>query len=110
MDKFSDVISARVDDAVDERSKPERNLRTVELTPREVRLLLKYGYPWLEDEKKLRNSRAVAGVHRVRIDAYWIEMMIADVIRSAREIRSGALLEELDRLCYALEYALKNGA
>lgn len=95
---------------MDVKSEPEHNLRTVELTPREVRLLLKYGYPWLEDEKKLRASRAVGGVHRVRIDAYWIEMMIADVIRSARTIRSDALLEELDALCYALEHALGEGA
>ena len=41
---------------MDDQSEPERNLRTVELTPREVRLLLKYGYPWPEDEKKLRAS------------------------------------------------------
>ncbi len=95
---------------MDVQSEPDGNLRTVELTPREVRLLLKYGYPWLEDEEKLRASRAVRGVHRVRINAYWIEMMIADVIRSARTIRSDPLLEELDALCYALEHALANGA
>ncbi len=95
---------------MDDQSEPERKLRTVELTPREVRLLLKYGYPWPEDEENLRASRAVGGVHRVRINAYWIEMMIADVIRSAKTIRSAALLEELDALCYALEYALADGA
>lgn len=85
-------------------------MRTVELRPREVRLLLKYGYPWPDDEEKLRASRAVGGIHRVRIDAYWIEMMVADVIRSAKTIRSGTLLEELDGLCSALEYALAHGA
>lgn len=95
---------------MDDQSEPARNLRTVELSPREVRLLLKYGCPWPEDEEKLRASRAVEGVHRVRIDAYWIEMMIADISRSAKMIRSGALLEELDALCYALEYALGQGA
>lgn len=95
---------------MDEQSEPERNLRTVELTPREVRLLIKYGCPWREDEERLHASRAVEGVHYVRIDAYWIEMMIADVSRSARTIRSEALLEELDALCYALERALAEGA
>lgn len=95
---------------MNEQSEPERNLRTVELTPREVRLLIKYGCPWPEDEERLRASRAVEGVHYVRIDAYWIEMMIADVSRSARTIRSEALLEELDALCYALEHALAEGA
>ena len=37
-------------------------------------------------------------------------MTIADIIRSARTVRSDALLEELDALCYALEHALANGA
>ena len=54
---------------MDVQSESEHNLRTVELTPREVRLLLKHGYPWPEDEEKLRASRAVGGVHRVRINA-----------------------------------------
>ena len=46
----------------------------------------------------------------MRIDAYWIEMMIADLSRSARTIRSGTPLEELDALCHALEHALAEGA
>lgn len=95
---------------MDEQSESERNLRTVELTPREVRLLIKYGCPWPKDEERLRASRAVEGVHYVPIDAYWIEMMIAGVIRSARTIRSEALVEELDALCYALQHALAEGA
>lgn len=95
---------------VDTPRDPDCNLRTVELTPREVELLLKYGYPRLDVAEKLRASRAVQDFHRVRIDAYWIEMMIADVIRSARKIRSDALLEELDALCSALEYALAHSA
>ena len=94
---------------MEEQRDPKRNLRTVELTPQEVRLLIKYGCPWPEVEERLRASRAVEGVHEVPIDAYWIEMMIADVIRSAKTIRSEALLEELDALCYALEHALAEG-
>lgn len=85
-----------------------RNGRTVEITPRELRLLLKYGYPFPEQEEALRSSRAVAGYHRVRIDAYWIDLMIGDLVRSAKEIRSRVLLEELDALCCALETALNN--
>lgn len=82
----------------------------MEITPRERQLLLEYGYPFPAEEQRLRESRAVRGIHRVRIDAYWIEMMIADLVRSAREIpkqaRNQALLEELDALCSTLEYAL----
>jgi hypothetical protein len=78
----------------------------VEITPRELRLLLKYGYPFPEQEDTLRNSRAVGGYHRVRVDAYWIDLMIGDLERSAKEIRSRGLIEELDGLCCALETAL----
>jgi hypothetical protein len=74
----------------------ESDLRTLEITPRERDLLLKYGYPFADEEQKLRDSKAVKGFHRVRIGAYWIELMVADLIRSAREIRNGALLDELD--------------
>ena len=66
---------------------PPRDLRTLELTTREVKLLLKYGYPFEDEQKTLRASRAVKGYHRVQIGAYWIEMMIADLIRSAKECR-----------------------
>jgi hypothetical protein len=81
-------------------------LRALELTSREVQLLLKYGYPFPEQEQALRESKAVKGVHRVRIDSYWIELMVGDLVRSAKELRSQALLEELDALCDALESAL----
>jgi hypothetical protein len=86
----------------------ERDLRTLEISPRERDLLLKYGYPFPAEEQKLRDSRAVKGFHQVRIGAYWIELMVADLIRSAREIRNGALLDELDELCSALEFALSS--
>jgi hypothetical protein len=44
--------------------KVKADLRTVELTSREVSLLLKYGYPFRDEEQKLRSSRAVEGIHR----------------------------------------------
>jgi hypothetical protein len=84
----------------------EGKLRTLELSSREVHLLLKYGYPFPEAERPLRESRAVKGVHRVRIDAYWLEMMLGDLCRSVRQQSSRALVEELDALCDELERAL----
>jgi hypothetical protein len=83
-------------------------LPTIELTSRELDLLLEYGYPFEEQEQTLRASRAVRGFHRVRIDSFWIEMMLADVIRSAREITNRRLLDELDGVCGALEVALSS--
>jgi hypothetical protein len=49
---------------VDDIDDKERNLRTLELTPRELRLLLKYGYPFSEQEQKLRDSKVVKGYQR----------------------------------------------
>jgi hypothetical protein len=59
--------------------------------------------------KKLRASKAVKGIHRVRLRAYWIELMMADLARSAREIGNRRLLDELDELYSVLEYALASG-
>jgi hypothetical protein len=81
-------------------------LPTIELTSRELDLLLEYGYPFEEQEQTLRASKAVRGFHRVRIDSFWIEMLLGDVIRSAREITNRRLLDELDGVCGALEVAL----
>jgi hypothetical protein len=85
---------------------PNKKLRTLELSSREVQLLLKYGYPFPDAEQPLRESRAVKGVHHVRIDAYWLEMMLGDLCRSVRQLSSHALVEELDALCDTLELAL----
>lgn len=85
------------------------DLRTLELTSREVSLLLKYGYPFRDVEQKLRSSKAVEGIHRVRLGAYWIELMLGDLARSEREIRSRRLLDELDELYAVLESALNMG-
>src|ERR1017187_10323414 len=93
---------------MNELDEQDSDPRTLELTPRELGLLLKYGYPFPNDAQKLRDSKAVKGYHRVPIDAYWIEMMLADIVRSAKEISSSTLLEELDALCSVLDCALEN--
>ena len=87
----------------------DKDLRTVELTTREISLLLEYGYPFPDVEQKLRASKAVAGIHRVRLGTYWIELMLGDLVRSAKEIRSRRLLDELDELYSVLEYSLNSG-
>lgn len=84
---------------------PEKRL-TLQLSSRERDLLLKYGYPFPEEAQRLKDSHAVRGSHRVQIDPYWIEMMIADIVRSAKKIRSRTLRDELDALCDVLENAL----
>jgi hypothetical protein len=77
----------------------------LQLTPREIKLVLKYGYPFPEQTEQLRSSPIKNGMHVAHIDPYWISMWIADIVRSAKEIRSQSLLEELDALCDVLETA-----
>jgi hypothetical protein len=86
-------------------SVPEKRV-TLELSSRERDLLLKYGYPFPNEAQRLKDSRAIKGLHHVAIGPYWIEMMIADIVRSAKKIRSRALLDELDALCDVLENTL----
>lgn len=95
-----------VDD--DEIDKAVADPRTLQLTPRELQLLLKYGYPFPEEEELLRSSKIKKGLHNLQVDAYWIGMWIADIVRSAKTIRSQRALEELDALCDVLEAAENN--
>lgn len=78
---------------------------TLELTRRELDLILKYGYPFPDHAELLRASKVKDGWHIAHIDPYWISMWIADIVRSARSIRKQSLLEELDALCDVLETA-----
>jgi hypothetical protein len=46
----------------------------------------------------LRSCKVKNGLHVAYIDSYWISMWIADIMRSAKKIRSQSLLDELDAL------------
>ena len=53
----------------------------------------------------LPSSKVEKGVRVARIDPCWVSMWIADIVRSAKEIRSQSLVDELDALCSVLEAA-----
>lgn len=84
--------------------------RPLHLTKRELELLLKYGYPDPDHAEQLRSSPLRNGMHRTHVDAFWIPMWTADIVRSAKTIRSQQLLEELDALCDVLENAERHKA
>jgi hypothetical protein len=86
----------------------ENNSVAVELSQREVELLLRYGYPFEEQRVQLEGFANRPGPHRLKVGAYHLSMMIADLIRSAKRIHSDASLEELDALCCVLERAERN--
>ena len=80
-----------------------------DLTPREIELILKYGCPFPQEAELLRKCTAKTGWHAVRIDPYYLSMWTADLIRSAKALRSRSLLDELDALCSVLEHAEQRG-
>ena len=86
----------------------ENNTVTVDVSQREVELLLRYGYPFEEQRVQLEGFANLQGPHRLKVGAYYLSMMIADLIRSAKGIHSDASLEELDALCCVLECAERN--
>jgi len=100
------MIDASIDSDDDDESIAEP--RTMQLTPRELQLVRKYGYPFPDEAELLESSKVKNGLHVVQVDVYWIGMWIADIVRSARTLRSQRLLEELDALCDVLEAAEKN--
>jgi hypothetical protein len=82
------------------------DLISVTLTQREAQLLLCYGYPFEREETQLRSFEGRTGFHVLKVSSFYLSHLIADLIYSARKIRSDPLLlEELDELCGALESA-----
>ncbi|WP_152659009.1 hypothetical protein [Arsukibacterium sp. MJ3] len=79
----------------------------VEITGREAKLILKYGYPFPDQEKIFLPISGKSGLHLLHIDKYWLENIVGDLCRSIREVKSESLQEELDSLCDNLESSIK---
>jgi len=83
--------------------------RWVELTQREVELLLRYAYPFGAEAAKLRACKPRKGWYGVQIGAFCLSQWIGDLSYSIRNVRSAGLREELDALCCVLENAERGG-
>gem|GEM_PF-852017 len=77
----------------------------VELSQREVQLLLKYAYPFDHEQAQLDSVSAKAGYHLLQFEIGTTLGLIGDLVSSARKIKRSNLLEELDELCSVLELA-----
>ena len=73
-----------------------------------MQLLLRYGYPFEEAKAQLEGFNGTKGPYRSKIYSYCLSMMIADLVRSAKTIRTDATLEEIDALCSKVESAEQN--
>jgi hypothetical protein len=80
----------------------------IEITGGEASLILKYGYPFPEQATAFEKVAGKEGFHRVTIGKFWLEIIVGDLCRSIKEVRSLSLREELDALCECLENAMRN--
>jgi hypothetical protein len=79
----------------------------IEITGREAKLILKYGYPFPDQEEIFLPISGKEGFHVIHIGKYWLQIILGDLCRSIREVRSESLQEELDSLCDNLEGSIK---
>lgn len=79
----------------------------IEITGREADLILEYGYPFPEQAIALQKVAGRPGCHVVSIEGFSLEMILADLSRSIRELDDGALVEELDELCTVIEGSIR---
>ena len=77
---------------------------SVELTQREIKLLIKYGYPFDEVSQQLEKVASIKGTHIIEMDEDEANGLIADLVYSAKSINSPRLLEEIDEICSVLEH------
>lgn len=61
---------------------------SIEISGREAKLILKYGYPFPDQEELFEACAGKAGYHTIDIDKYWLELIIGDLSRSLKDIRS----------------------
>lgn len=78
----------------------------VEVTGREASLILKYGYPFPDQATAFEKVAGKKGYHWVKVEEFWLEIIVGDLCRSMKELRSLALLEELEAICFSLETAM----
>jgi hypothetical protein len=75
------------------------------LNQREVNLLLKYAFPFDQEREQLNSHRDAPGTHAFKVDTFYLSILISDLVYSAKEIKDEGLLEELNRICIAMENA-----
>ena len=80
----------------------------IEITGREARLVMKYGYLFAEQAAAFEAVAGKAGYHRLVIEKFWLEMVVGDLVYSMKKTRSLSLQEELDALCGILENAMRS--
>ena len=80
----------------------------LEITQREAKLIIKYGYPFPDHQPLFESAAKREGISLIEIDSFWLEQLLGDLCRSIREVKSASLQEELNEICDSIEWELKN--
>ena len=81
------------------------NTVEVELTWREVDLLLEYAFVLDEELEQLKRFKGKPGYHVLKTDSHSITGFIADLVHHAKQTEDDQLLAEFDELCTVMETA-----
>lgn len=82
----------------------------IELTPRERRLLLRYGYPFDQIKRALLAVSSSQRIECLSFDEFEVERLIGDLCRSINHEEGGLRIQaELDELCTRIEHAQETG-
>ena len=81
------------------------NTVEVELTWREVDLLLEYAFLLNEELEQLKRFKGTPSYHVLKTDAHSITGFVADLVHHAKQTEDDQLLAEFDELCTVMETA-----
>lgn len=82
----------------------------MEFTPRERRLILRYGYPFDQIKAALLSVKSSKRIETVSLDEFEVNRLIGDLCRSINHEEGGPRVQlELDELCSRIEYAQRTG-
>ena len=87
----------------------KKDLQMVSLTTRQIELLRKYSAPFEDVKRQLdkasENPRVKA--HKIKIDQYYGNLLLADLVHYSKTIDDDILLEEIDDLYSVIEYEIE---
>ena len=77
------------------------------LTNRQIDLLLKYSAPFIDLSKQLEEASKKDELHhKILIDEYFTNLILADLVHYSKNIDDDDLLEEINDLYHVLESGL----
>ena len=78
----------------------------VELSKRQVFLLLEYSYPFEAERNQLEQFHGNREPHKFMCDTFYLPKLVSDLVYSAKQIYDGGILDELDELSSIMELAI----